>query len=99
MAAEKSGGLKSSFDLAMERLAAREGPGKALSDSQKIELAEIEQKAKARIAELEILYVQKIEQVSDPEQASALKQEMYDRIARERERAETEKERARGEDS
>jgi hypothetical protein len=99
MATGKSDGLKSSFDLAMERLAAREGPLRALSAAQKSALAEIEQKTKARIAELEILYGQKVAQAADPDKAMALKQELQDRLARERERAEADKERVRGGES
>ena len=96
MAAEKYDGLKSSFDLAMERLAAREGPMRSLTTAQKNEIAEIEQKTRARIAEMEILYAQKIAQATESENVMELKQELHARTQREREQADAQKEQVRG---
>ncbi len=95
MTSEKNSGLKSSLELAMERLAAKDGPVRSLTSSQKQALAEIDQKTKARIAEMEILYEQKISQAQHTDKTAELKQELHSRILREREQAEDEKERVR----
>jgi hypothetical protein len=49
-------GLKSSFDLAMERMAKRGEGIASLTAEQKAALADISAKAKAKIAEVEIMY-------------------------------------------
>ena len=88
--------LKSSFDLAMERLAGREGQGKALSDQQKKAIAEAERKAKAKVAELEIMLNARMAQAGeDMEKMEQVKMNHQREIARIREKAEDEKERIR----
>ena len=52
--------LKSAVDLALERLAARAGTSPAVTAEQKHALAEVAQKTKASIAELEILHQQRL---------------------------------------
>ena len=47
--------LKSALDLAMERLAQRDGAPARLTDAQKTALAEVDCKTKAKLAEREIL--------------------------------------------
>ncbi len=51
----KTTGLKSSFELVMERLAAKEGNLTKLTDEQKRKISEIEKQAQAKIAELKIM--------------------------------------------
>ena len=58
--AGKDKGLKSSFDLAMERLAQRGEQLTPLSAEQKQALAEIGRNAKAKVAELELAFEQKL---------------------------------------
>ncbi len=53
--------MKSAYELAMERLAAEEpNAPAALTDEQKAQLAEIDEKYKAKIAEREIFLHQKL---------------------------------------
>ena len=65
-------GPKSAFELAMEKLNARdrasgESPRKTLSDSQKARIAELRNTAKAEVAEWEILREQRLaETEADP---------------------------------
>ena len=51
-----TGAIKSSYDLAMERLNREKGAARKLSEQQKESLAEAERKARARLAEAEILF-------------------------------------------
>jgi len=95
MADDKSS-LKSSFDLAMERLAQREGRGKSLSDQQKKAIADAEQKAKAKVAELEIMMQSRLAGAGDDaEKAEEIKRNHQHEIAKVREKAEEAKERIR----
>ena len=96
MAEDKNSSLKSSFDLAMERLAGREGQGKSLSDQQKKSIAEAERKAKAKVAELEIMLKSRLAQAGDDiEKLEKTKSNHQFEIAKIREKAEEEKERIR----
>ena len=96
MADDKKSSLKSSFDLAMERLAGREGQGKSLSDQQKKAIAEAERKAKAKVAELEIMLKSRLAQAGDDlEKAEKIKNNHQQEIAKIRAKAEEEKERIR----
>ncbi|MCX6909631.1 MAG: hypothetical protein NTY01_16520 [Verrucomicrobia bacterium] len=52
--------LKSSYDLAMERLGKSLGPERKLTDAQKKQLAEIDSVYKAKIADLELSFGDKI---------------------------------------
>jgi len=87
-------GLKSSFDLAMERMA-KKGEGIApLSDDQKKAMAEIACRTKAKIAEIEILYGKKIAEAleaGDKDKASKIEEEKRFEINRLREREDSER--------
>ena len=66
MADKDKSGLKSAFDLAMERMAAKGETLKDLSDDQKQAIADVAQRTTAKIAEAEILY-QKRRSALNPE--------------------------------
>lgn len=91
-------GLKSSFDLAMERLA-RRGEGMAsLTDEQKEAMADIAARTKAKIAEIEILYGKKISEAreaGDVGKADKIEEEKRHEIFRQREKEESERRRIR----
>lgn len=90
--------LKSSFDLAMERLA-RKGEGiSMLSEEQRHALEEVTARTRAKIAEIEILYGKKIAEAGeagDAEKAAKLAGEQRVEIARVREKEESERSRIR----
>jgi len=93
-----SAGLKSSFELAMERMAAKTGGMASLSDAQKAAIAEIGRKAKAKVAELEIMYRDRLAEVragGDAEKIKAAEDEFQREIERIRSREEADKERVR----
>ncbi len=52
--------MKSSYELAMERLAASDGDRKAITEEQKAKLAEIDEKYRAKIAEREVFLTPKL---------------------------------------
>lgn len=52
--------MKSAYELAMERLAAKDGEQTPLSEEQKRQLAEIDEKYKAKIAEREVFLAPKL---------------------------------------
>ncbi len=79
--------LKSSYELAMERLEARDkeagvDPRRPLTREQKEEITRVRQEHKAKLAELEILYRDKRATETDPEKLKEL--EEHNRIDRER---------------
>ncbi|NLB56394.1 MAG: hypothetical protein GX811_11640 [Lentisphaerae bacterium] len=57
---KKTGKLKSAWELAMERMDAKDGQLKKLTEDQKSKIAEIEQTAKAKIAEHEIMFKERL---------------------------------------
>lgn len=88
--------LKSSFDLAMERLAQRGGQSVSLTNEQKKAIAEAGQKTKAKIAELEIMLKTRLVAAGDdPEKAEQIKSNHQMEITKIREKAEEEKEQIR----
>ncbi len=88
--------LKSALDLAMERLAQRDGAPAKLSDAQKVALAEVDRKTKAKQAELEILGSDRLAKAGeDPEKIEPIKAEQRAEMEKIRARAEQEKERIR----
>jgi hypothetical protein len=98
MTDQKDSGLKSSFDLAMERMAAKTGGITRLSDEQKTAIAELTRKTQAKIAEFEIMYRDRIataRKSDDPEKLKAVEAEYQREIERARSREEAEKERIR----
>jgi hypothetical protein len=79
--------LKSAYELAMERLRARDreqgaGDSTPLTQDQKEEIARLRQEAKAKLAEIEILHRDALRAATDPE--SVTKLEEQHRIDRER---------------
>lgn len=95
MANEKKS-LKSSFDLAMERLSQHGGQSVSLTNEQKKSIAEVEQKTRAKIAELEIMFRSRIiEAQDDEEKIEKLTNQHQMEMAKIREKAEEEKERIR----
>jgi hypothetical protein len=83
--------LKSAYEIAMERLRAKDRqagvePDRPLSEEQKQEIARLRQEAKAKLAELEILYRERMEKalLEAPEKAREVEQEYQ----RERQRVE-----------
>ncbi|MCC6231638.1 MAG: hypothetical protein IT580_03285 [Verrucomicrobiales bacterium] len=70
--------MKSAYELAMERLA-KQSPTTKLSDAQKRELAELDSKYKARVAEREIFLqgeIAKAREQGDPEALAQLERQM-----------------------
>jgi hypothetical protein len=99
MAEKQQPGLKSAFDLAMERMAQRGEGLSALSPEKKAALAEIGTRAKAKIAELEILFSKTLEKArdsNDPERLAKAEAEHREAIARIRNREEDERRKVRG---
>ena len=72
--------MKSAYELAMERLN-QESPSRQLSDAEKAELAEIEKKYAAKIAELKLAHDAKMSGVN-PMEAMELQQELSMEVAR-----------------
>ena len=66
---DKAAGVKSAYEVALERLAAQgiEGPREeALSPEVKAEIAEVRRQADAKLAELEILHRDRLRTLHDP---------------------------------
>jgi hypothetical protein len=94
----KDPGLKSSFDLAMERMAKRGEGITAVTEEQKQAMAEIASRTKAKIAEIEILYGGKVAEAraaGDAAKADKIEEEKRHEIARQREKEESERQRIR----
>lgn len=98
MAQNKKPGLKSAFDLAMERLEQKGGRMVALSEGQKKALAEIDRQARAKVAEIEILMGKSLAQArekGDAEEIKKVEEQRNAAIAKVRANAEADKERVR----
>jgi hypothetical protein len=98
MSKPSGSGLKSAYDLAMERMASKGEAIVHLTDDQKAAIAEIGRKTQAAIAELEILYAKRIaaaREGQDEEKAGQIEEELRSEIEKRRARAEAEKERIR----
>ena len=90
--------MKSSYELAMERLAAKEGASKPLSDAQRAQLAELDEKYRAKIAEREIFLNQKLVEANAKGQfkdAEAIRKQLSSERVRLEEEREAAKERVR----
>ena len=85
-------GMKSAYELAMERLG---GESNELSDEQKAAIAEIDSKMKAKVAETEIMFDQQLATENDPAKAGLIQQTKQQAIAKIKEDAEAEKEHVR----
>jgi len=89
---DKASGMKSAYELALERLEKqgierpREG---GLTDDVKEKVAELRRQAEARLAELEILYRDRLRKGVDP----AKRQEEEEEYVRERRRIEDDRDR------
>lgn len=93
MAKDKAEGMKSAYELALERLESQgiERPREdAVSEGARQRMAEVRQKADAKLAELEILHRDRLKQLYDP----AAREEEEEDYRRERRRIEGERERA-----
>lgn len=96
MVEKTSPSIKSAYELALARLAQREGQGPALTAEQKKALAAVDQKTKAKIAELEIMGASRLAAAPDNlEQIEKLKAEQRVTIEKIRAQAEAEKEKIR----
>jgi len=71
-------GMKSAYELAMERLG---GPPKELTDEQKASIAEIDAQMKARVAETEIMFDQQLAAETDPARAAFIQQTRQQQVA------------------
>jgi len=91
--------MKSAYELAMERLAAKE-PAVRLNDDQKKRIAEIEAKCKADIAAKELLLRSEMEKArgaGEYDQIEQLRKQLADEIRRFEERRDRDKDAIRGE--
>lgn len=91
-------GIKSAFELAMERLKQEEPDAPDLTETQKRELAAIDRETGAKVAEQEILFRSRIQAASanrNLEEVEKLRQELATEIRRIRDRGETRKEEVR----
>lgn len=91
-AKDKATGVKSAYEVALERMAAQgiEGPREeALSPEVKAEIAEVRRQADAKLAELEILHQDRLRRLHDP----VSRQEEEEDYLRERRRIEGDRDR------
>ena len=99
MAKNEKSGLKSAFDLSMERLAQRGAAITVLSDQQKQMLADIARKTKASVAQIEILYGKKLAEANaagDADGIAKIEDEMRSEIRKLKDKEETERKKIRG---
>jgi uncharacterized protein YecT (DUF1311 family) len=93
---EKDKGMKSAYELAMDRLNASGEENRTLSDEQKAAIADIDKKAKAKIAELEIMHKQNLEKVMGDLQAlHGLECALHEGVQKTNDQAEAEKDAVR----
>lgn len=95
----KKSGLKSAFALAMDRLEKRDGKIAALTADQRSAIAEVESKAKAKTAEIEIMFQQKrnaAQATNDPAQIEEVERQRRSELDRILRQTEEEKDRIRG---
>lgn len=88
-------GMKSAYELAMERMG---GAARKLTDKQKQALAEVDSRMNAKVAETEIMFDQQLATEADPAKAAFIKQTRHQQITKVKENAEEEKRRIREED-
>ena len=87
--------MKSAYELAMERLQADDPEGAPpLSDAQKSQLQEIEQKTRAKIAEREVFLAKQLKDAKAQRDGEAV-QQIEKQLRNERARLEDEMERAK----
>lgn len=96
--ADAAPGIKSSLELAMERLRQKQGDLVPLTHEQKAAIAEIEAETKAKVAEEEIMAAGRLQAAyagGDAEAARQLDEQIKAEIARIRERGERKKDKVR----
>ncbi len=86
--------MKSSFELAMERLG---GSLKKLTEEQKKAIAEIESKYKSKIAQVQIASEDRLKKVKEDEELDKIMKQTASEIASLQEKCESEKKKVRGE--
>ena len=89
--------MKSAYELAMERMG-DEGGSKPLTDEQKEEIAQVDSKYKAKIAERKIFLDKSLSEAiekQDHEEAEKIRRQLTDETARFEDKAESEKEKIR----
>lgn len=94
--------MKSAYELAMERLEKEQGKATPVSEKQKAAIAEIDRRAKASLAEQDILFGEKIVTArarGDFEEIRKLEAELRAEKDRIRDRAESEKDAVRRDES
>jgi hypothetical protein len=72
-------GMKSAYELAMERLG---GESKELTDEQKAVIADIDVKMKSGIAEAQIMFDQQLAEEPDPAKAAFIQQTRQQQISK-----------------
>lgn len=90
--------MKSAYELAMERLAKKDGVVRPLTGAQKKAIHEIESQTKAKLAETEIMMdrdLAKAREAGDAEKLRVLQEQRAHELRKIRERGEAEKERVR----
>ena len=85
--------MKSAYEIATEKLNAVSGPVKTLSDEQKEQVAEIDKRYDAKIAETKLTYDDKLAAAPQDEYQN-VQDELTSELARLEEKRETEKEKA-----
>ena len=99
MSKDKTTGMKSAYELALERLESRgiERPREdALSDEVRERMAEARRKAEAKVAELEILHRDRLAKLAEPAQREEEEEEFQRERRRIEERRDAEIEKLRG---
>ncbi|MBZ0255245.1 hypothetical protein K8I31_04240 [bacterium] len=75
--------MKSAYELAMERLEKESPSGPALTDEQRAQLAEVDNKIEAKIAERKILAENELKQtMGNPAEIQAVKARMQEDLRR-----------------
>jgi hypothetical protein len=90
--------MKSSYELAMERLEQKHGKRSPMTDAQKKMIGEIDERVRAKIAELEIMLKPRIaeaQRAGDYDLARKVEENLRNEIAKVRDEGEADKESAR----
>lgn len=73
--------MKSAYEIAMARLEKDSGPSKRLTEEQKAQIAEIDNKYEARLAEQRLAFDAKLGAAASFEELEKLKEEMAQTLA------------------
>jgi len=98
---KKGSGMKSAFELAMEKIDGGKGRPSALTAEQKLKIEEVEQEVRAKIAGIEIMSAQHLAEArtaGDTEGMARLETEKVSEVGRLRRQAEKRKREIRGRD-